>query len=126
MQGRWGLESQAGQDNCLITHSEVLLVLSKWRDESTPLRVTARFLGCGFDIVGTVSKIGQDSTVTLSLPDEHSKAFIQISSDLRFDYTEPVNLAENERTVAGIVHGASLVGVSETQKAITFSEIEEP
>lgn len=111
-------------EGSLIKFDEVLLIVFKWRDEATPLRVTARFLGSGLDIICSISEVTPESWLTLLLTDGVSKAFVQISSDFNFDYREPTGVSRSDKTAQGIVHGPTLMGIADTDKEVSFSEIE--
>lgn len=92
----------------MIKREEAFLLLRKWRDERTPLRVTCRLTGVAFDVDCFVAEISEEDWVTLRFEDKRGSCEVWLGPMFGFEYRDPVELPVEERIAEGLVHGAVL------------------
>lgn len=113
------------KDHTLIRRKEVLLILRKWKEESTPLRVIAELRGVYLALDCCIIGVSYKS-VGLRLPG--GRDFCEFSwRGLRFDYGEETlrGLVESPPDEAGHIYSAALVGLRPSGRRLIFMQISE-
>lgn len=110
----------------MIKKDEAFLLLRKWRDERTPLRVTCRVRGFAFDVDCFVATISEEGWVTLRFEDKRGSCDVWLGPMFGFEYRDPAELPVEEKIAEGLVHGAVLAALTPEGETLFFVELEKP
>ena len=87
----------------MISSEEFFLVLRKWRDEETPLRIVVTWGGIGVDFRGTPSDVpAEPGVVTFRHADNETRLDLFIGADFAFLYGEPPE-GQEEGTIGALI-----------------------
>jgi hypothetical protein len=105
----------------MIRIEEALLILKKWQDERTPLRVSAHLSDGIFNFDCFIVRFSENSVV-VQLAKDPDQCEFRIS-DFGIEYGEPRGTDEAEQKLAGHRYRSTLVFVRTNNEHIAFMEI---